>query len=108
MTNPTALPKNDVALVLGTSRYVGGQYRNPFFEGRMDAAARLYTTGKVRHFLVSGDNGRVEYDEPTWMRDALVARGVPSSAITASPAGSVMRTPRVRKSLPCTSPLAFK
>jgi len=82
------LPKNDVALVLGTSRYNGdGISDNPFFLGRMDAAARLYHEGKVRHLLVSGDNGHPGYDEPTWMRDALIARGVPRSAITLDYAG---------------------
>ena len=87
IADSTALPDNDVALVLGSSRYVGAHYRNPFFEGRMDTAARLYHKGKVRHLLVSGDNGRVGYDEPTWMRDALIERGVPSSAITLDYAG---------------------
>jgi SanA protein len=80
------LPENDVALVLGTAPNVG-KWRNLFFEARMDAAARLYHEGKARHLLVSGDNGRKEYDEPTWMREALVARGVPESAITLDYAG---------------------
>jgi SanA protein len=82
------LPVNDVALVLGTSRYNGdGVSANPFFLGRMSAAARLFHEGKVRHLLVSGDNGHAGYDEPTWMRDALMARGVPASAITLDYAG---------------------
>ena len=41
----------------------------------------------MRHLLVSGDHGRDSYDEPTWMCDALVARGVPRSAITLDYAG---------------------
>jgi SanA protein len=82
------LPVNDVALVLGTSRYNGnGSNDNPFFLGRMSTAARLYHEGKVRHLLVSGDNGHAGYDEPTWMRDALMERGVPRSAITLDCAG---------------------
>lgn len=87
IADSAALPDNDVALVLGSSRFVGTRYRNPFFEGRMNTAARLYHEGKVRHLLVSGDNGRVGYDEPTWMRDALIERGVPSSGITLDYAG---------------------
>ncbi|EDY17742.1 protein of unknown function DUF218 [Chthoniobacter flavus Ellin428] len=87
-TDLALLPKTDVALVLGTSRYNGdGHSPNPFFLGRMNTAARLYHEGKVRHLLVSGDNGHVGYDEPTWMRDALIARGVPRSAITLDYAG---------------------
>ena len=82
------LPANDVAIVLGTSRTIEhGRYRNPFFERRMDAAAQLYHAGKVRHLLLSGDNGRKDYDEPAWMRDALLARGVPAAALTLDCAG---------------------
>jgi SanA protein len=81
-------PKNDVALVLGTApRVGGGRWKNPFFENRMDAAAALFRAGKVRHLLISGDNGRREYDEPTAMRNALIARGIPERAITLDYAG---------------------
>lgn len=87
-TDMASLPQNDVALVLGTSRYNSdGHSPNPFFLGRMNTAALLYHEGKVRHLLVSGDNGHVGYDEPTWMRDALIERGVPRSAITLDCAG---------------------
>ncbi len=87
ITRAAALPQNDVTMILGTSRTVRGHWVNPFFEGRMNAAAELYREGKTRHFLVSGDNGHEGYDEPTWMRDALVTRGVPASAITMDFAG---------------------
>lgn len=87
-TNAAATPENDVALVLGTSRLAGdGISANPFFHGRLDAAAELYRTGKVKHLLLSGDNSRVGYDEPTWMREELVKRGVPASATTLDYAG---------------------
>jgi SanA protein len=88
VTDLARLPVNEVGLVLGTSRYNGdGVSPNPFFQGRMNTAARLYHAGKVRHLLVSGDNGHAGYDEPTWMCEALVARGVPRSAITLDYAG---------------------
>ncbi len=88
ITDLAKLPKNDVGLVLGTSRYDrDGSIGNPFFFGRMNTAARLYHEGKVRHLLVSGDNSHKNYDEPTWMRDALIERGVPASAITLDYAG---------------------
>jgi SanA protein len=84
----TRVPRNDVALVLGTSPILrDGVTKNPFFEGRMDAAAELYRAGKVRHLLVSGDNHRQGYDEPTAMQESLVTRGVPESAITRDYAG---------------------
>ena len=81
------LQPRDVGLVLGTSPLLRSGWRNPFFEARMNAAAQLFREGKVRHLLVSGDNGHKRYDEPTAMRDALVARGVPTEAITLDYAG---------------------
>ena len=82
------LPKGATALVLGTSpRSLRGGGPSPFFEGRMDAAARLYHAGHASHLLLSGDNRAVEYNEPAAMSEALRQRGVPESALTQDPAG---------------------
>jgi SanA protein len=81
------VPQNDIALVLGTSRTTPRGSTNLHFNQRIAAAAALYHAGKVRHLLVSGDNHVAGYDEPTDMRDALVAAGVPASAITLDYAG---------------------
>ena len=95
------LPTNEVGLVLGTSKFSGPERRpNPHFEGRVEAAARLYHEGHVRHLLLSGDNGTRGYDEPSDMRDALLARGVPAEAMTLDYAGfrtldSVVRARKV-------------
>jgi SanA protein len=83
----SAVPQHDVALVLGTSPRAVGGGANPFFAGRMDTAAQLWREKKVRHFIVSGDNSRNDYNEPRAMRDALVKLGVPASAITLDFAG---------------------
>jgi SanA protein len=53
----------------------------------MDAAAALFKAGKVKAIIVSGDNGSKGYDEPTMMRDDLIARGVPMEYITLDYAG---------------------
>jgi SanA protein len=53
----------------------------------MNAAARVYRAGKVRHLLLSGDNGHQGYDEPTAMKAALVKRGVPEAALHLDYAG---------------------
>jgi SanA protein len=71
----------DVGLVLGTAPRVAGQRRNLYFEYRLDAAAALQKAGKVKFLLVSGDNRERNYDEPTAMREGLIARGVPADAI---------------------------
>ncbi len=85
--NLAALPRNDVGLVLGTSPKTSGGFENPFFAGRIAAAAELYKAGKVRRLLLSGDNRTRQYDEPSRMRDALVAKGVPSRVMTLDYAG---------------------
>jgi len=81
------VPKNDVALVLGTSARLKGGGDNPFFAGRMAAAAELYRAGKIRHLILSGDNREARYDEPSSMRDALAKLGVPLDAMTLDYAG---------------------
>ena len=82
-----AIPTNDVALVLGTSKKTARGNPNLHFTQRIEAAAALFKSGKVRHLLVSGDNSVKNYDEPTDMRDALVEAGVPKEAITCDYAG---------------------
>ena len=76
-----------VALVLGTSHRLINGNPNPYFHERMQTAAELYHTGKVKHILVSGDNATRYYNEPEKMRRALVKLGVPSDDITLDYAG---------------------
>jgi SanA protein len=81
------VPSNEVALVLGTSKTTPRGSANRHFNQRINAAVELFRAGKVRHLLVSGDNHVIGYDEPSDMRDALVAAGVPTNAITCDYAG---------------------
>lgn len=69
-----------VALVLGTAPIGPEGGPNRYLVYRLDAAAALWHAGKVKYLLVSG-NRDGSYDEPTAMRDGLIARGVPASAI---------------------------
>jgi SanA protein len=85
--NIADVPARETALVLGTSPTLSDGRPNLYFANRMDAAAALYHAGKVRRLLVSGDNSRPDYDEPTRMKEALVARGVPASVIICDYAG---------------------
>lgn len=82
-----AVTPADVGLVLGTAPRVAGQRRNLYFEYRLDAAAELQKAGKVKFLLVSGDNRERNYDEPSAMREGLIARGVPAEAIYRDSAG---------------------
>jgi SanA protein len=84
---PTDIPANAVGLVLGTAKYLPTGGLNPYFQNRMQAAAELYHTGKVRHLILSGSNQTPAYDEPTEMRKSLRSLGVPDAAMTADYAG---------------------
>ena len=81
------IPVRDVALVPGTAKYFKNGMLNTYFTNRIDAASELYKRGKIKHILVSGDNSRKEYDEPTEMKNALVEMGVPANAVTLDYAG---------------------
>ncbi len=70
------IPYNDVALVLGTSKYLYNGQINMYFKFRMDAAYELYKSGKVKYILVSGDNRYKSYNEPRQMRLDLIRLGV--------------------------------
>ena len=101
------IPVNEVALVLGTAKTTRQGNANLHFNQRIAAAAALFRAGKAQHLLVSGDNHIATYDEPTDMRDALVAAGVPASAITCDYAGfrtldSVVRAKNVFGLTRCT------
>ena len=75
-----------VAIVLGASVYPNGT-PSPWLRYRLEVAAGLYESGRVDAILVSGDNGRTTYDEPSAMRDYLVKIGVPSEAVALDYAG---------------------
>lgn len=81
------LPNVEVALVPGTSKFLKSGKVNQYFAYRINAAVALYKHGKVKHFLISGDHGRSEYNEPEDMRISLIEAGIPDSVITLDYAG---------------------
>lgn len=100
--DPHQVPHNRVGLVLGTGPTTVRGRPNPYFVGRIQAAAQLYQAGKVDYLLVSGDNSSPYYDEPSAMREALMALGVPKERIYRDYAGfrtldSVVRAREVFK-----------
>lgn len=80
------VPVISVALVLGCSTRVAGR-PNLFYTHRIAAAVALHQAGKVKAFIVSGDNSTHQYDEPTAMKADLVALGVPAEIIYCDYAG---------------------
>ena len=74
---------NKVGLLLGTTPQARfDRITNYFFIYRIDAAEELYKAGKIEQILISGDENSLDgINEPECMRDSLVARGIPASAI---------------------------
>lgn len=83
----TTLPTKKVGLLLGTGKHLGNGTINRYYKYRVDAAIALYQAGKVKYILISGDNSSLGYDEPTSMKEDLMAAGVPESAIYLDYAG---------------------
>ena len=83
--NLSDVPTREIGLLLGTSPITPDGAHNYYFDNRMKAAADLYHAGKIRRILVSGGDYTMTEkhgcDEPTAMRDSLVAYGVPDTCI---------------------------
>ena len=86
-------------MVLGCGKYTQGR-PNLYYNYRIAAAVELWQAGKTDSILVSGDNSRKDYDEPSSMKSDLVSRGVPAEYITIDYAGfrtldSVVRAEKI-------------
>jgi len=86
-TKAKEVPSRKVALVLGCSSHLPDGRQNLYFRYRILAARELYESGNVSYFLVSGDNSKKDYDEPTAMKTALIELGVPAEIIVCDFAG---------------------
>ena len=83
-----ALPTVDVAVVLGTAPYgVRGQ-RNRTLSWRLQAGYDVWSHGKARYLIVSGNRIDDYYDEPSRMRDGLETLGVPPEFVYRDPLGT--------------------
>lgn len=80
------VPETQVALVFGCAKNFNGR-ENLYFKYRIEAAASLWKAGKVKCFIVSGDNHAHSYNEPQDMKDSLVDAGVPAEKIVCDYAG---------------------
>lgn len=75
------LPNQKVGVLLGTSKTLPSGYKNYYFYYRIDAAEKLYKSGKIEYIIVSGDNSRKDYNEPEDMKNELINRGIPADKI---------------------------
>jgi SanA protein len=84
--NVEAVPPRPVALVLGAGLWPDGSL-TPVLADRVATAADLYQAGKVEKLLCSGDNRRVDYNEPAAMKAYALRLGVPEEDIVLDYAG---------------------
>ncbi|MFI9505388.1 vancomycin high temperature exclusion protein [Nocardia sp. NPDC052566] len=81
-----SVPAAEVGLIPGAEVYDNGE-PSPYLAMRLDIGRKLLETGKVKALLLTGDNGRWSYDEPTAMLRYLVRKGVPAGKLAVDYAG---------------------
>lgn len=81
------IQKNKVGLVLGTSKFLKNGTINLYFKYRIEATVELFKNNKIEYILISGDNSKVEYDEPTDFKNELISQGIPEACIFLDYAG---------------------
>ncbi|MFG6392054.1 MAG: YdcF family protein [Candidatus Amulumruptor sp.] len=86
-TDVHSAPHNRVGLLLGTNPMNRLGRPNSYFVNRINTAVKLFHAGKIDYIIASGDNHTKRYDEPTAMRDSLMAHGVPTERIVLDYAG---------------------
>lgn len=86
--NTTDLTPKTYGLLLGANKKINGSKAdNLYYLYRIDAAEKLYKSGKVQKLILSGDNNMPGYNEPLDMKRDLELRGVPAQALILDYAG---------------------
>lgn len=81
------VPKHKVGLVLGTIKTLANGRTNLYYNYRINAAVSLYKSNKVDYLLISGDNSKTTYDEPSTFKEDLIKKGIPADKIYLDYAG---------------------
>ncbi|MDR2039174.1 MAG: YdcF family protein [Bacteroidales bacterium] len=94
------VPPCEVGIVLGAG--IRGNSPSKYLEDRLNAAINLYKSNKVQKLLLTGDNGRKDYDELTVMKRYCYRNGVDTARIYLDYAGfdtysSLYRAKRIFK-----------
>lgn len=97
-TDINNIPNKKYGLLLGTSPGYNGN--NPFFITRIEATKELYEKKKIEYIIVSGDNSVISYNEPQYMKNALMRAWIPEDVIIMDFAGfrtldSILRTKNI-------------
>lgn len=81
------IPHNKAGLLLGTNKFLSNGQINLYYRYRIEAAVELFNSGKIDFVLISGDNSKKDYDEPTTIKEDLVDAGIPENKIFLDYAG---------------------
>jgi vancomycin permeability regulator SanA len=76
----------DCILILGAGVWANNQ-PSPMLQDRLDQGIQAYWSGFSKALLMSGDHGRIDYDEVNVMKDVAIAKGIDSSAVFMDHAG---------------------
>lgn len=79
-------PDADAVMILGALVYKNGS-PSYVLKDRLDYGYELYSLGKAKKILVSGDHGTKGYDEVNSMKEYLMQKGVPREDIFMDHAG---------------------
>lgn len=83
--NLEEIPTCDAILILGAK--VTGDTPSAILRDRLDKGCELYFAGVADRIIMSGDHGRVNYDEVNAMKAYAVSKGVPEEHIFTDHAG---------------------
>ncbi|WDF62982.1 SanA/YdcF family protein [Flavobacterium sp. KACC 22763] len=78
-------PKNDVGIIFGAG--INGNQPSKYLKDRLDAGIMLWKAKRINKILLSGDNGRDEYDELTVMKNYCYNHGLDTTKIFIDYAG---------------------
>ncbi|MCI8641271.1 MAG: DUF218 domain-containing protein [Clostridia bacterium] len=84
-TNYSNLENIDCIIVLGAG--IWGNKPSPMLEDRLLKGIELYNNNVSAKIIMSGDHGKIDYDEVNIMKDYAIENGVPSENIFMDHAG---------------------
>lgn len=81
----TLVPKTSVGIIFGAG--IKGNQPSKYLKDRLDAGIQLYKNQHIQTLLLSGDNGRIDYDELSVMKLYCAQNGVDTNHIFLDYAG---------------------
>ncbi|NVP17831.1 YdcF family protein [Candidatus Gracilibacteria bacterium] len=75
-----------IGLVFGAS-VINNKYPSDILKDRLKVAFEAYNNGKIKKIIVSGDNSKIDYNEPEVMKNYLIGLGVKTEDIYLDYAG---------------------